>query len=892
MGRKFCGWLCLASAFFVLRSLAGPALIGGGGSLTAGCPTNAVAANRHAQDGRPEFDCSFPGGNVKVLGYDANSGVATIDSDFRDSTTDWFWTYFRVRGAAGRKIHFKFSPRRPNRRQRLSRTGMAYSTDEGKSWRWTAPDGRHADPFSFDFEFPPDAGSVRFATSIPYLRSNLDEFCAAHPGIRLSTLTRSRKGRDVPLLSVGSGETAKWSFMFTARHHASEVTASWVMEGMAEAASADTQIGRWLRENVHCLFVPFMDTDGCEDGDPGKNRAPHDHNRDYRARIYPEVRAFQDLVREETRRRKIVYFDMHAPQVRGSDIYPRHDNVFTMGPPPAMEKFWNDYRRRLVEATSSNALKFFGRWDEPWMTDFNVPAKKPGEQKSHDWVLEQTNVLWTATFEFGYGLCGGVVSREGLRELGRTMMEVLARGVATPAPMLLEANTVRLELPATGDVTAEIQAAIDRLSAAGGGTVVVPAGFHDVHGVMLKDDVTLRLEKGCVLNGATNSSPYTTFKMMAPDAKETLIVPWALEGLANIRAVVGAVRARNVSLEGEGTIDGRGHLAADFSESDTRKAWSWRDVCFFQCTNVRVTGLELRNAASWTCYFKECDGVYAARLRVHAHVGRKNDGIDIDSRNVIIDDCDVDSDDDGICLKSSSYGFLPENIEVRNCRIGSNCNALKLGTACRAGFRNVRFIDCKVVPSSGAVFYESFGKGSPGVTEKNTCLSGIAVESPDGGIVEDILFSGIDMTAGNVQTPVFLRLQRRNERPDRQLGAMRDIVIENIKAVNASHFPCAVVGVPGLRIKNVTFRNFEFRAKGGCTRAAASLPVPEVEDKYPDIHMFDRHPLPAYGFYLRHADCITFDKVRASSMSAAEERPALAADDVTGIVRTASPSLL
>ena len=446
-------------------------------------------------------------------------------------------------------------------------------------------------------------------------------------------------------------------------------------------------------------------------------------------------------------------------------------------------------------------------------------------------------------------LCGCAVCPRGGYTMEHTAIDVAGSVAAS-------ASVERLVLPASGDVTAEIQAAIDRLSAAGGGTVVVPAGSHDVHGVMLKDDVTLRLEKGCVLNGATNSSAYVTFKSLAPDAKETLIVPWAQEGLAHIRAVVGAVGARNVSLDGEGTIDGRGQLAADFRESDKCKTWSWRDVCFYRCENVRVTGLQLRNATSWTIYFKECDGVYAARLRVHAHVGRKNDGIDIDSRNVLIEDCDVDSDDDGICLKSSNYGFLPENIEVRNCRVGSNCNALKLGTSCRAGFRNVRFIDCKVVPSSGAVAYEQLGKGLPGVTEANTCLAGIAVESPDGGIVEDIRFSGIDMTAGNVQTPVFLRLQRRNERPDGQLGAMRNIVIENVKAVNASHFPCAVAGVPGLRIKDVTFRNFEFLAKGGCTRAVASLPVPEVEKSYPDIHMFKRHPLPAYGFYLRHADGI------------------------------------
>ena len=376
--------------------------------------------------GEVAFDCAFPGGNVRVFGYDAGSGVATIDADGRDSG-DQFWTYFRVRGAAGRRIDFRFRPDSPKHRMRVSRMGMAYSTDEGKTWGWTVPGGRHPDPYSFSFEFPSDAASVRFATSIPYLRRNLDEFCATHPGVRLLTLTRSRKGRDVPLLSVGSGDAAKWTFLFTARHHACEVTASWVMEGMAEAAVADTEEGRWLRDNAHCVFVPFMDTDGCEDGDPGKNRAPHDHNRDYRARIYPEVRAFQDLVRDEARRRPVVFFDMHAPQVRGSDARPRHDNAFTMGPPPAMEKYWNDYRDRLVKATRSNELKYFGKWDEPWMTDYNVPAKDPRHQKSHDWVLEQTNVLWATTFEFGYGLCGGVVSKDGLRGLGRAMMEVLAR---------------------------------------------------------------------------------------------------------------------------------------------------------------------------------------------------------------------------------------------------------------------------------------------------------------------------------------------------------------------------------------------------------------------------------------------------------------------------------
>lgn len=396
-----------------------------GNWLTACLAALSVLNSSAAPLAEVTFDSDFPGGNVRILKFDEPSGTVELECDYRDSMTDWFWTNFRVRGAAGRHLDFRFRPDRPTKRPRVSRLGMAFSLDEGRTWRWTNPDG-NADAFGFSFDFPPDGKSVRFATSFPYVRRDLDAFCAAHPAIRRSTLTQSRKGRDVPLLTVGS-DNARIAFIFTARHHASEVPANWVMEGMAEAAAADTVEGRWIRENARCLFVPFMDTDGCEDGDPGKNRKPHDHNRDYEAELYPEVRAFKALVRDEAARRKLVYFDMHAPQVRGSEKKPRHDNAFTMGPPPPMDARWNDYRRRLVEATKGNALKFLGEWDEPWMTDFNVPAKLPGEQKSTSWVLTQTNVEWATTFEFGYGLCGGVSSPEGLRELGRAMMNALVQ---------------------------------------------------------------------------------------------------------------------------------------------------------------------------------------------------------------------------------------------------------------------------------------------------------------------------------------------------------------------------------------------------------------------------------------------------------------------------------
>lgn len=64
------------------------------------------------------------------------------------------------------------------------------------------------------------------------------------------------------------------------------------MEAVLDAADV-----RWLREQVEFFVVPFMDKDGVEAGDQGKNRRPYDHNRDYQGEsLYASVRAMRELV--------------------------------------------------------------------------------------------------------------------------------------------------------------------------------------------------------------------------------------------------------------------------------------------------------------------------------------------------------------------------------------------------------------------------------------------------------------------------------------------------------------------------------------------------------------------------------------------------------------------
>ncbi len=95
---------------------------------------------------------------------------------------------------------------------------------------------------------------------------------AAKNGIVVKTLCKSRKGRDIPCLEFGSGER---HIVLTSRHHACEATGSYVLEGLL------CDLHNNPIENTTVFCVPMIDYDGVCDGNQGKSRKPHDHNRDY-----------------------------------------------------------------------------------------------------------------------------------------------------------------------------------------------------------------------------------------------------------------------------------------------------------------------------------------------------------------------------------------------------------------------------------------------------------------------------------------------------------------------------------------------------------------------------------------------------------------------------------
>ena len=374
----------------------------------------------------------YPGGNVKVCGIDEANGVVRIAPDLRDTQGRWFHWDFILRGAAGRKIRFMLPD---DKWQYISSLGPAISKDGGRTWTWLRPDGtRHEPANAFDYTFGPNERETRFAVSIPYSQKDWDAFIAKWrgKGVVCGVLCKSQSGtRDTELLRIPCRKAAKWLFAFTARHHACETSANAPMEGVVEAILSGTPEGEWLRDNADCVFVPFMDKDGVENGDQGKNRRPHDHNRDYTTEIYTSVRAFKKLLVKESAGKQIVFFDLHSPMIRPRGKTGSDDTAFTFATPdPRRADRVATFRRLWAEEQKGKSLVYDGKHDVGGSKRQGArldKARKTGLQNSRGWVDGLPNCWLSLCGEFGYSLCGGVFTQDGGRELGHGLLKALSR---------------------------------------------------------------------------------------------------------------------------------------------------------------------------------------------------------------------------------------------------------------------------------------------------------------------------------------------------------------------------------------------------------------------------------------------------------------------------------
>lgn len=407
--------------------------------------------------------------------------------------------------------------------------------------------------------------------------------------------------------------------------------------------------------------------------------------------------------------------------------------------------------------------------------------------------------------------------------------------------------------------TEAIQSAIDTCTGNGGGEVVIPPGAFVSGTLILKDNVSLHLRKGAILRGSRDFEDYAQIKPKHP----------ALRTQVETRQLVFAEGASDISITGEGIIDGQGDAfpGVPGNEGITRPHL----IQIINCINVRIQNVSLRNSGAWMQHYLACENLHIHGISVFNHVNRNNDGIDIDGcRNVVISDVVIDTDDDGICMKSSSAEGC-ESIAIHNCVISSHCNALKMGTESNTGFRNVVVSNIVVKPSR--VQDRSIYGGVQGI-------SGISLEMVDGGVLESVSIDNV--TVEKTAVPLFIRLADRGRPyaesvPVETVGTLRDVTISNVLVRDTEGLGCSITGIPGYPVENISLSNIDIAFAGGGGSEEAAREVPEHEKKYPEAAMFGH--LPSYGFFIRHAVNVSFSDVRLST-GEDDARPALVLDDV------------
>ncbi len=281
----------------------------------------------------------------------------------------------------------------------------------------------------------------------------------------------------------------------------------------------------------------------------------------------------------------------------------------------------------------------------------------------------------------------------------------------------------------------------------------------------------------------------------------------------------------------------------------------------------------------WTETYTKCKNVHVDGITVRDSTFRNNDGCNIiDCENALVENCDINALDDGICLK----GYTEEgckNVVIRNNTVRSLCNGIKAGTDSSGGFQNILIENNRIW---------------------QTGIAGIALELVDGGLMQNVIVRNIEMDV--VETPIFIKLGDRNRpvypngvetKPAN--GAIRDVHISGIHATvnnaekygdeeeaqhNYTPYTSTITGIPGYCIERLYIDDVNIEILGGFpvrTEEDAQRVVEENSTKYPENRMFG--VLPAHGFYIRHVKDLHMNNVNVS-IRQEDARPCFVLDDV------------
>lgn len=471
----------------------------------------------------------------------------------------------------------------------------------------------------------------------------------------------------------------------------------------------------------------------------------------------------------------------------------------------------------------------------------------------------------------GTGSCAGLFPPWAVRlrtDLEHMARELTARLQPWKGPDLVLQPEAFGHRPGDALATRAIQAAIDAAARRGGGTVRLSHGDYVSGTLDLRSDTRLEVVKGARLLASLDLADYPA----RVAARKTVME----SNMGVTQSLIFAQGCSNIGLAGEGLIDGRGSRH-NFPGAESSGATPGRPflIRVLDCRGVHVHGLHLKDAACWMQNYLNCEDLLIERLTVDNQANFNNDGVDIDGcRHVIVRDCLINSEDDGICFKGASQRPT-ENVLVENCRIYSTSNALKFGTDSQAAFRRV------------LARHLELGGPAPAMraVRRRRAESGISWESVDGGTVEEVLATDINIVRAG--SPLFLRLGDRGrvrpEQPRPGPGELRRIVYDGIRGDDNGPRGSWFLGLASHPIEDVAIRNLQLEVNAAHGPAPDENAVPEFAGVYPDAAMIGELA-PAFGLWTRHVRNLSLERV-AFTRTAPDTRPMIETQDTSELAR-------
>jgi polygalacturonase len=417
-----------------------------------------------------------------------------------------------------------------------------------------------------------------------------------------------------------------------------------------------------------------------------------------------------------------------------------------------------------------------------------------------------------------------------------------------------------------------INKAIDSAAGAGGGMVYLPAGNYLSGSIHLKSNISLYLDQGATII-ATDQDPGSAYDQ----EEQTVNTIYQDSGHSHFHnALLWGENIHDVSILGPGTIWGKG-LIKDYKKGSKEAN---KSLVLYNCRNVIIRDVTFLHGGWFAILATGVDNLTIDNLKIDTN----RDGMDIDCcRNVRVSNCSVNSPyDDGICLKSTyALGFAraTENVTITNCQV----SGYDEGTFLDGTYKRTENPAYKLHPTGRIKFGTESNGGFKNITITNCVFDycrGLALETVDGGLLEDVEISNITMR-DIVNAPIFLRLAARMRGPKEiPIGELRRVTISNVRIYNADpEQACIITGIPGHDIKDLQLNNIRIYYKGGGSAQDAAK-VPELEKNYPEPSMFGTTA--AYGFYIRHVNGLKLRDVEVSYLND-DARPAFILDDVKGL---------